>query len=132
MEYHSLITKLVKLQGIQSKIKQSGALDRPSSGVMKILAICGVLCQNVDFDAKRAENPDQMSTLDKITKVGIKLHENLDFLSHKDVLFRRALCHTSLIFYIGSLLITIWRNRCRFRKLLFKALDTCTQDTQCS
>lgn len=73
MEYHLLIRKPVKLQGIQTKVKQSGALDRPASGVMKILAICGVLCQNVDFDAKRAENPEQMSTLDKITKVCIKV-----------------------------------------------------------
>ena len=59
----------MKLQGIQTKIEQSGALDRPASGMMKILAICGVLCQNVDFDAKRAENPELMLTLNRITKV---------------------------------------------------------------
>ncbi|KAI9313164.1 sister chromatid cohesion C-terminus-domain-containing protein [Dichotomocladium elegans] len=59
---------MVKLRADRDQIGTTGGLARPATGVMKMLLICGLLCQNIDFDAKRREVPLKLAGLDKISE----------------------------------------------------------------
>ncbi|KAI7900013.1 sister chromatid cohesion C-terminus-domain-containing protein [Cokeromyces recurvatus] len=65
----SCITKLQQVRFIISNGNDPEA--KTYSGVLKMLMICGLLCQHFEFDKKREEEPEQMEALNLVYKGNI-------------------------------------------------------------
>lgn len=61
------VIHLDKLRQVRELISHGGDLAPGSfSGVLKMLMICGLLCQHFEFDKKREQEPDAMKALDLV------------------------------------------------------------------
>ncbi|KAI8991309.1 sister chromatid cohesion C-terminus-domain-containing protein [Mycotypha africana] len=65
---------ITKLSGLRELIRSGRESDINSyAGVLKMLLICGLLCQHFEFDKRREQNPEDMKSLDSIYKGSINL-----------------------------------------------------------
>lgn len=58
-----------KLRQVEKKISNGQVSgDTSFAGVLKMILMCGLLCQNFEFDKKREQKPEEMKSLDLVYK----------------------------------------------------------------
>ncbi|KAG1455139.1 hypothetical protein G6F55_007238 [Rhizopus delemar] len=74
---------VTKLRQVREAIRQGTVSKSIFSGVLKMILLCGLLCQHFEFDKRREEKPAAMSALDLVYKgeIGTLIFDLLHFFT---------------------------------------------------
>ncbi|CEG81367.1 hypothetical protein RMATCC62417_15580 [Rhizopus microsporus] len=74
---------VLKLRQVRDAILQYSVTERTFTGALKMLLLCGLLCQHFEFDKRRQEEPVAMSGLDAVYRgsIGTLVFDLLHFFA---------------------------------------------------
>jgi hypothetical protein len=86
---------LEKLRGVRELIKNGNLPNTALVNVLKLLMLCGLLCQHFDFNQKRKDEPEEMEALNLVYKgdIDILVYDVLQFftMDHSDLFGEHSL-----------------------------------------
>ncbi|RCI03673.1 Sister chromatid cohesion protein 2, partial [Rhizopus stolonifer] len=80
-------SSVAKLRQTREAILHGNVTERTFSGVLKMILLCGLLCQHFEFDKRRQEEPHAMAALDLVYRgnIGILVYDLLKFYTGEDM-----------------------------------------------